>query len=73
MDARLRELRGWRDPGNAHESYSLGSSTNVPDLTDGDIAVRVVYTPRVTPEDIWHPAFQATAHVGESRWLAAMA
>lgn len=63
----LIKLRGWRDAGSAHDSYSLGSTPNVPDLTDGEIVARIVYRPMVRPQDIFGgDAFQATAHAGES-------
>ena len=63
----LIQLRGWRDAGSAHDSYSLGSTPNVPDLTDGEMVARIVYRPMVQPQDIFGGnAFQATAHAGES-------
>lgn len=57
--------RGWRDPGSAHGSHSLGSTPNVADLTAGDVTARIKYTPAVTPEAVSHPAFQATFHFGK--------
>lgn len=61
--------RGWRDPGSAHGSHSLGSTPNVVDLTAGDVTARVKYTPIVTPEAVSHPAFQANFHFGKPRGI----
>lgn len=58
------QTRGWRDPGSAHGSHSLGSTPNVVDLTAGDVTARIKYTPIVTPEAVFHPAFQANFHFG---------
>lgn len=44
--------RGFRDSVESHHSYSLGSSVEVTDLTEGDHKVRVVYTPIFDPEVI---------------------
>ncbi|CAN0477360.1 unnamed protein product, partial [Ectocarpus sp. 8 AP-2014] len=54
------QTRGWRDAGSAHGSHSLGSTPNVPDLTDQEVTARAVYTPIVTPEAVSHPNFQAS-------------
>lgn len=59
--------RGWREPGSAHGSHSLGSTPNVVDLTAGDVTARIKYTPVVTAEAVSHPAFQATFHFGKPK------
>ncbi|CAM9683580.1 unnamed protein product, partial [Pylaiella littoralis] len=58
------QIRDWRHAGSAHGSHSLGSTPNVVDLTDGELAARVKYTPVATPEDVFHPNFQASFHFG---------
>ncbi|CAM9353688.1 unnamed protein product [Discosporangium mesarthrocarpum] len=58
------QTRGWRERGSSSQSYSLGSTPNVPDLTDGPRSVRIVYTPALESADIFSGRFQITGHTG---------
>ena len=39
------QSRGWREENDANQMFSLGSTSEIPDLTDGEIEVRIVYNP----------------------------
>lgn len=61
-----RVSRGWQHPGSSHVSYALGGTANVPDLTDGEIMARIVYTPSADVDALFGASFQAMAQVGTS-------
>jgi hypothetical protein len=58
--------QGWRFNITANHSRSLGTTTNVPDLTDGIHELRIKYDPIFDDEAISHPSFQAN---GFSSWF----
>ena len=47
---------------NPHQTYSLGSTTTIPDLTDGILNARIVYRPQFDFESVIHPSFDATPY-----------
>ncbi|CAM9141429.1 unnamed protein product [Choristocarpus tenellus] len=56
--------RGWRNRGSSNQSYSLGSTSDVPNLTDGPRVARIVYSPRLDSSDIFSGHFLTTGHTG---------
>ena len=58
--------QGWRYNLSANHSYSLASTSRVPDLTDQTHTLRVRYEPVMNPDSIRHPSFQTS---GLSSWF----
>ena len=54
--------RGFRYPNNASHSYSLGATTDIADLTDGQHVARIVYSPTFDEEALVTRAFEASSH-----------
>ncbi|KAH9148078.1 hypothetical protein LEN26_004610 [Aphanomyces euteiches] len=61
--------RGYDVANSGDHSYSLGATSQIPDLTDGIHSVRIRYVPYLDDDQPFHPYFQATAYV--SQFLAA--
>jgi len=55
--------RGHRDVNSAHQSFSIGSTTQVRDLTDGDIEVRLKYSVNFDETLLDDPNFLASPYV----------
>ena len=55
--------RGWRDANSANQTYSLGHTNEVPDLTDGDIKVRIKFDPNLDETMLFRPQFQSSPFV----------
>jgi len=50
--------QGWRFNISANHSYSLATTTRIPDMTDGVHKVRIKYDPNFNENAVLHPSFQ---------------
>ncbi|OQS06188.1 hypothetical protein THRCLA_01760 [Thraustotheca clavata] len=50
---------------SSHHSYSLGATTEIPDLTDGIYNVKIMYTPYFTPDMAFKHHFQPSVYVSQ--------
>jgi hypothetical protein len=57
------QTRGWREPNSPDQSYSLGHTNEVRDLTDGEIKVRVKYEPTFDNRLLANPHFMSSSYV----------
>ena len=55
--------RGWKAPNESNHSYSLGHTTAVPDLTSGEIDIKIEYIPRFDAVALSKPSFVASPHL----------
>ena len=55
--------RGWRERNSPSQSYSLGTTNEVPDLTDGFIDVRIKYVPIFDEILLKNPHFMPSYYV----------
>ena len=60
------DAQGWRYNISANHSYSLATTTRIPDMTNGMHTVRIRYEPVFDHQAILHPSFQAN---GYSSWF----
>jgi len=56
------QTRGWSGPNSADHNFSLGYTNTIPDLTDGEIDVRIKYVPRFDVDEITKESFTVTSH-----------
>ncbi|ETV84538.1 hypothetical protein H257_03712 [Aphanomyces astaci] len=57
--------RGRSQPNSAHHAYSLGATSEVPDLTDRVHTVHIRYVPVLDDDMPFAPHFQASAYVSQ--------
>ncbi|OQR96547.1 hypothetical protein ACHHYP_15408 [Achlya hypogyna] len=57
--------RGAATAASAHHSFSLGATTQVPDLTDGVHTVTIQYLPTLTPAMVFANHFQPSAYISQ--------
>ena len=55
--------RGWREDNSPEQTYSLGQTNEVPDLSDGEIEVRIMYEPNLNEELLFDPRFASSPFV----------
>ena len=56
------QTRGWRHKNSLNHTFSLGHTSTIPDLTDGDINVRIKYVPQFDVNEITKQSFTVTSH-----------
>lgn len=49
--------KGWRNNVSANHTYSLATTTRIPDVTDREHTLRIRYEPVFNEEDALHPSF----------------
>ena len=55
---------------NSSHLFSLGSTSDIPDLTDGKINVKIIYRPAFNLDDMNKPTFVATPHlIRNQSWI----
>ena len=57
------QTRSWKAPNESNHSYSLGHTTAVPDLTAGEIDIKIEYIPRFDAVALNKPSFVASPHL----------
>jgi len=55
--------KGWRSENSAHQSYSLGQTSEIPDLSDREIEARIKYEPNIDESLLFDPRFLASPFV----------
>ena len=55
------QSRGSHEPNESNHTFSLAHTASIPDLTDGVIKARIVYSPQLDPDVIFEPNFQVNS------------